>query len=201
MTWSRQAASTSDSHRLSLGYSSCDDIWDGTGSHVEGILAMVSKPSDMAPTQEPRASTLRLQGLANRLVRVLLAVPLVARGIGSRLVTLYVIGRKSGRQLTIPVAYTSHESGLLIGTPFAWGRNLRTGEPLQVRYKGRRRWADVQVFTEEEDVVARYAIMARDNRNFASFNRIDVDASGEPNRNDLQLAWAAGARAMQLTLR
>jgi hypothetical protein len=165
------------------------------------ILAMIANPSDMAPAQEPRASTLRLQGLVNRLVRGLLTVPLVARGVGSRLVILYVVGRKSGRRLTVPVAYINHEGGLLIGTPFAWGRNLRTGEPIQVRYKGHRRWADVQVFTEEGDVVGRYAIMARDNRNFAAFNRIGFDASDEPDRNDLQLAWAAGARAMQLTLR
>jgi len=162
---------------------------------------MSDDPSRTAPTQPPRASTLRLQGLVNRLVRGLLAVPLVARGIGSRLVTLYVVGRTSGRRMTVPVAYTRHEGGLLIGTPFAWGRNLRTGEPIEVRYKGRRRSADVQVFTSEEDVVARYAIIAEDNRNFASFNKIGFDAAGSPDPDDLRLAWQAGARAMVLTLR
>ena len=162
---------------------------------------MSDDPSRTAPTQQPRASTLRLQGLVNRLVRGLLAVPLVARGIGSRLVVLYVVGRTSGRRMTVPVAYTRHEGGLLIGTPFAWGRNLRTGEPIEVRYKGRRRSADVQVFTSEQDVVARYAIMAADNRNFASFNKIGFDAAGRPDPDDLHLAWQAGARAMVLTLR
>ena len=162
---------------------------------------MTDHPSQAAPTPAPRATTLRLQGAANRVVRSLLALPLVSHGVGSRLVTLYVVGRKTGRRLTVPVAYTRHEGGLLIGTPFAWGRNLRTGEPIQVRYRGRRRWADVQVFTAEDDVVARYSIIARGNRNFASFNKIGFDAAGEPEAGDLQLAWAAGARALQLTLR
>ena len=162
---------------------------------------MSDDPSRTAPTQQPRASTLRLQGLVNRITRGLLAVPLVSRGIGSRLVVLYVVGRTSGRRMTVPVAYTRHEGGLLIGTPFVWGRNLRTGEPIEVRYKGRHRWADVQVFTTEDDVVARYAIMAEDNHNFASFNKIGFDAAGHPDPDDLRLAWQAGARAMLLTLR
>src|SRR4051812_33963940 len=94
---------------------------------------MSETPSSAASTGEPRASTLRFQSLANRIVRGLLATPLVARGIGTRLVTVYVVGRKTGRRFTVPVAYTRHEGGLLIGTPFAWGRNLRTGEAVEVR--------------------------------------------------------------------
>jgi len=162
---------------------------------------MTDDPSRTAPTATPRAATLRLQWLANRVVRGLLAVPLVAGAVGRRLVVLYVIGRTSGRRMTVPVAYTRHAGALLVGTPFAWGRNLRTGEPIEIRYRGRRRWADVEVFTAEADVVERYALMARDNRNFASFNKIGFDGAGEPDAGDLHLAWAAGARAMQLTLR
>ena len=82
--------------------------------------------------------------------------------------------------MVVPVAYTRHDGCLLLGTPFAGGRNLRTGEPIEVRYRGRRRRADVEVFTEEADVVDHYAIMCRDNRNFASFNRIGLDAAGGP---------------------
>lgn len=45
--------------------------------------------------------------------------------------------------LTVPVASTRHHGILFIGTPFAWGRNLRTGEPVDIRLKGQRRPADV----------------------------------------------------------
>jgi len=142
-----------------------------------------------------------MQGLANRVVRGLLRTPLVSRAMGSRLVTLYIVGRKSGRRYTIPVAYTRNGEDLLIGTPFGWGRNLRTGEPVEIRLKGRRRQADVQVYTDEADVVGKYAIMTRDNRQFATFNKVGFDADGNPSPEDLHLAWMAGARAFRLTPR
>jgi hypothetical protein len=148
-----------------------------------------------------RAQTLAFQGVANRIVRGLLRTPLVSRGIGKRLITLYVVGRRSGKRYTVPVAYTRQGEVLLIGTPFGWGRNLRTGVPIEVCYMGRRRSADVLVHTDEESVVRDYAIMARDNRNFANFNKIGLDSQGNPDPGDLHLAWVAGARAFRLTVR
>ena len=121
--------------------------------------------------------------------------------MGGRLVTLYIVGRKSRRRYTVPVAYTRHDGGLLIGTPFAWGRNLRTGEPVDIRLRGRRRSAAVQAFTDEAGVTERYAVMARDNHRFAKFNKIGLDRDGNPDPADLHLAWAAGARAFQLAPR
>ncbi len=71
---------------------------------------------------------------------------------------------------------------------------------MAVRFKGKRRPADVQVATDDHGVVAAYALMARDNLQFARFNRIGIDSAGNPNPADLHLAWAAGARAIRLTL-
>jgi deazaflavin-dependent oxidoreductase (nitroreductase family) len=152
-------------------------------------------------TPGPRARTLALQGLVNRIVRGLLRAPLVSRLAGSRLVTVYVTGRKSGRRYAVPVAYTRHQQDLLIGTQFGWGRNLRTGEPVAIRLQGRRRLADVTVLTDEHDVVEAYAVMARDNHSFAKFNSIGFDPAGNPASADLHLTWAAGARAFRLTPR
>ncbi len=160
-------------------------------------------PGGHAPSGPPevRATTMAWQGLANRVVRGLLRTPLLCRLVGSRLITVYVVGRKSGRRYTVPVAYTRHDGTLLIGTPFGWGRNLRTGQPVDIRLKGKRRPADVQVADDEAGVVELYAAMARDNHQFAKFNKIDISPSGEPNASDLHLAWAAGARAIRLTPR
>ncbi|MEU4243319.1 hypothetical protein [Actinoplanes sp. NPDC026619] len=170
------------------------------------VLAVASSVRDShrmgdGSAEGGRAQTLAWQGVANWLVRGLLRAPLLSRGIGKRLITLYVVGRKSGKHYTVPVAYTMHEGCLLIGTPFGWGRNLRTGVPLDVRFKGRRRVADVVVHTDEADVVEDYAVIARDNRNFAGFNKIGFDERGNPDPADLRSAWAAGARAFRLTLR
>jgi deazaflavin-dependent oxidoreductase (nitroreductase family) len=150
---------------------------------------------------DPRAKLLAVQGLVNRIIRGALRTPLVSRLVGGRLITLYVVGRKSGRRYTVPVAYTRHEGDLLVGTPFGWGRNLRTGEPVVIRLKGRRRLADVQVMTDENAVADAYAVMARDNHAFAKFNNIGFDADGNPDPDDLHLTWAAGARAFRLTPR
>jgi hypothetical protein len=121
--------------------------------------------------------------------------------VGNRLITLYIVGRTSGRHYAIPVAYTRDGGSLLIATPFGWGRNLRTGEPIDICFKGTRQPVDVQVIIDEPEVTAHYTLMARHNRTFATFNKIRVDKDGNPNPIDLHLAWAAGAQAFRLTPR
>jgi hypothetical protein len=64
----------------------------------------------------PAGWIMRAQGLVNLVVRGLLRTPGLSRIIGSRLVTLYVAGRKSGRRYTVPVSYLAHGDDLLIGT-------------------------------------------------------------------------------------
>jgi deazaflavin-dependent oxidoreductase (nitroreductase family) len=141
------------------------------------------------------------QNLVNRIVRGVLRTPGLAQLAGRRLLTVYVVGRKSGRHYDVPVAYTRHEGSLLIGTPFGWARNLRTGEPVDIRLRGRRRAADVQVIADEPGVAEAYTVMARDNRRFAQFNHIGFGADGSPVPADLHRAWATGARAFRLTPR
>jgi hypothetical protein len=151
-------------------------------------------------TARDKPQTMTGQAIVNRVLRGMLSTPLVSRGIGSRLVTLYVVGRKSGRRFTIPVAYTRQGEDLLIGTPFGWGRNLRTGEPLEIRLKGKRRLADVEAFTDEPGVTRMYAIMCKDNKAFAGFNKVGIGPDGEPRPEDLHAAWVNGARAFRLTV-
>ena len=145
--------------------------------------------------------TLATQRLVNRIIRGLLHTPGLSKVVGSRLLTVYVTGRKSGRRYILPVAYTRYDGALLIGTPFAWGRNLRTGEPVEILLQGKKRLADVEVFKDEADVAKAYTVICKDNRNFAQFNKIAVGADGEPDPDDLHAAWAAGARAFRLTPR
>ncbi|MCU1479086.1 MAG: hypothetical protein JWQ64_3779 [Subtercola sp.] len=155
----------------------------------------------MSESIAPRASTLPIQAIANRLVRGLLRTPLVCRAIGGRLITVYVTGRKTGRRYSIPIAYTRDGEHLLSGSPFAWGRNLRSDEPIAIRLKGKLRQADVEVFSDEDGVVRLYEHMCRDNRVFANFNKITLDDAGNPRAADLHAAWAAGARAFRFTPR
>ncbi|WP_211229371.1 PNPOx family protein [Nakamurella lactea] len=154
-----------------------------------------------AERPQPRANKLRFQRFTNALIRGLLRTPLLCRLVGARLLTIYLVGRKSGRHYAIPVAYTAQGTDLLVGSPFGWIRNLRTGDPVDIRLKGRRVAADVRVFRDEQGAIAAYRTMARDNHAFAGFNKIGIGADGEPDAGDLRLAFEAGARAAVLTPR
>jgi hypothetical protein len=159
-------------------------------------------PMDEASGKTPAVQgTPAIQGVANKLVRGLLRTPLISRTVGNRLIILHILGRKSGRRYVIPVAYKRHEGDLLIGTPYGWARNLRTGEPVEVRFKGKLRTADVVAYTSEADVTGAYELMVRDNKVFANFNKVGFEADGQPKPEDLHRAWADGARAFRLTLR
>lgn len=149
----------------------------------------------------PGARTMRFQALANRIVRAILRTPGLSRLAGRRLLTVYVVGRTTGRKYCVPVAYRDEDGVLLVGTSFGWVRNLRTGEPVDLRLKGARRAADVEIVADEPGVVAAYARMARGNHTFATFNAIGLDASGEPDPADLHRAWTEGARAVRFTPR
>ena len=164
---------------------------------------MTGNASTVRPGSPPqsRAQTMPGQRLVNLVVRALLQTPGLSRVVGSRLVTLYVVGRKSKRRYAIPVAYLLQGDDLLIGTSSAWIRNLRTHEPVAIRLKGRLRRADIQTYTQQTDVVFAYAHMARINPTFAKFNKIRVNEDGEPDSHDLELAWLGGARVIRLTPR
>jgi len=157
-----------------------------------------STPGPAGPAKGPQK--MPGQSALNVLMRGLLSTPGISSGIGKRLITLYVVGRKSGKQYNVPVAYTEHEGRLLVGSGFGWIRNLRSGEPIDVRYKGRRIAAQVEVVRDESGVVALYDVMCRDNKNFAKLNNVGTDAAGNPNPEDLRAAWQAGARVAKLSL-
>lgn len=142
-----------------------------------------------------------MQGALNRVVRSLLAVPLLSRVIGRGLLTLYVVGRKSGKRYTVPMAYVQHEGALLLGSGFPWAKNLRNGEPVELRYQGQRRAADVRVVSDEDGVTEYYSVIVQHNPGFARINKIRIDRDGTANPDDLRDAWVAGARVMLLTLR
>ena len=141
------------------------------------------------------------QNLLNSIVRGLQRVPLVNRGVGKRLLTLEVVGRKSGKTYRIPVAFTRHQGKLLIGTAAKkWVSNLRDGEPIQVTIGNKTRRAVPVVHTDEDDIMRLYDVIARDNRQNAAFNGIGYDADGAPNKADIYQAWQLGAAVIELTL-
>jgi ribosomal 50S subunit-recycling heat shock protein len=155
--------------------------------------------SATAPGGGSAPTTLRGQRIANRVVRTMLATPGVSQGIGRALVTVYVVGRKTGRRYSVPVAYVRDGGDVVIGTPFRWNRNLRTGDTIDIRLRGHRIPVRVTAYTSREDVARHYAMLCRHNKQFAKLNKIAYNADGEPSQADLDAAWSVGARAFRLT--
>ena len=141
------------------------------------------------------------QRIGNAVIRAILATPGLATLAGKRLVTLYVVGISSGKRYSIPVAYLPDGDALLIGTPFKWGRNLRTGHSVDLRLKGRLRTADVQVFSREADVVRHLDAICRANAMYAKSNGIRRGSDGTPDPGDLRDSWARGTRVFRLSPR
>jgi hypothetical protein len=126
--------------------------------------------------------------------------PLLSHGIGTALITLYVVGRTSRSRYTIPVTYVPYNGALLFGTPFRWDqpdhrhtdrhpvqRPTATRRRARGHRRGRRRGL--------------YEVMLRANRNFATFNKIRVDQAGSPNAEHLHASLPAGTRAFLLSPR
>ncbi|WP_141717602.1 nitroreductase/quinone reductase family protein [Nocardia altamirensis] len=140
------------------------------------------------------------QARTNKIVRSLLRVPGISRVVGNYLMTLHIVGRKSGKRYDVPVAYTKHDGSLLIGTALRpWVKNLQAGDPVQVS-RGRKPEMFVPVVhTAEQDVMRLYAIIAADNKTNAKFNGIGFTADGAPNKADLYQTWQLGGVVIELT--
>ncbi|WP_328400394.1 nitroreductase/quinone reductase family protein [Nocardia sp. NBC_00403] len=140
------------------------------------------------------------QGAINKLIRTLLRVPGLSRGVGKRLATLHVVGRKSGKVYDVPVAYTRHDGALLIGTALRpWVKNLQSGGPIEVSLGGKPQSFDPVVYTAEPDVMRLFEIIAEDNRANAKFNGIGFAADGTPVRADIYQTWQQGGVVVALT--
>ena len=92
--------------------------------------------------------------LVNAVMRTLLSSRRGSSGVGRRLLLLHLVGRRSGRPLTVPVAYRDVGDGrLLVLTNSRWRFNLRDRDRVEVTFLGRRQQAHAQL-VEDPRVVA-----------------------------------------------
>lgn len=167
---------------------------------------MTTQPPESNPFGTPSTSgplpIRAYQGVLNKAINGLLKVPVISGAIGKKLITLHVVGRKSGKVYDIPVAYTRHGDELLIGTSNRpWVRNIGKDIPVEVSMGGPRRTADAEVFTDSESVMRLYNIIARDNKQNAEFNGIGFDPDGSPHQADIYQTWQKGGVVIRLILR
>ncbi|PXX59263.1 deazaflavin-dependent oxidoreductase (nitroreductase family) [Nocardia tenerifensis] len=139
------------------------------------------------------------QGTVNKIVRTVLRLPVISGVVGKKLLTLHIVGRKSGRAYDVPVAYTRHDGSLLIGTALRpWVKNLLAGEPVQASLGGKPRTFVPVVHTGEQEVMRLYEIIARENKTNAKFNGIGFTEDGSPNKADIYQTWQQGGVVVEL---
>jgi hypothetical protein len=104
-------------------------------------------------------------GHPNRLARVLNRISAIQFATGlilpRRMATLEVVGRRTGRLISFPIAITEYQGErylvAMLGQDTSWVRNVRAGEGRAVLRHGRRE----TVRLEEVDVAARAPILRR----------------------------------------
>ncbi|HET6531948.1 MAG TPA: nitroreductase/quinone reductase family protein [Actinoplanes sp.] len=99
----------------------------------------------------------------NRLMRAMLSSPRRARRIGRHLLLLHVTGRRTGRELVVPVAYRRlDDHRMLVLTNAGWRVNLRDRPEAAVTLSGTRRPVRAELVEDPEAVAAVYRRLIED---------------------------------------
>ncbi|MCX4092834.1 hypothetical protein [Nocardia sp. alder85J] len=151
--------------------------------------------STPAPARPVRAS--RTQRAIDTVIRTLLRSPLHGL-LSGKLLTVVVIGRKTGRRIPVPVAYAEDDGVLLIGTPAAWRRNLKPETPVEVILRGRTVWADWDVVTDEDQIADLYRVILVKNATHGRFVKVSLEPDGSVDRAELRAAMDRGVVVLRL---
>jgi deazaflavin-dependent oxidoreductase (nitroreductase family) len=93
----------------------------------------------------------RIMKLVNVPMRQMLALPF-RTPLSSRLMLVLHVGRRTGRTYRQPVSYVRDGDVLLTPGGGRWTRNLRDGEPVELRLGGRRRVGRPELVGDPDEV-------------------------------------------------
>ncbi|MFS0701691.1 nitroreductase/quinone reductase family protein [Cellulomonas sp. 179-A 4D5 NHS] len=111
--------------------------------------------------------------------------------MGAHLLLLHLTGRKSGRAITIPVAYRPVEGGqLLVLTNSLWRLNLRDRPGVEVTYRGVRRPAAAELVEDPHAVAQVYDALIREVGHAKAGRRmgIRINVDRAPTLDELRVA-------------
>lgn len=139
----------------------------------------------------------------NRVVTVLLRVPVLHRLMSGSTLLLSFTGRTTGRRYTTPVVYLSQDDGatLLVTTDSRWARNLSGTAPVQVRLRGQDRPATATTSadpTEVRDALA--ALVTSYPRRYGRAAGVRLGRGRVPDPGDLERAASSGRTLVRITL-
>jgi deazaflavin-dependent oxidoreductase (nitroreductase family) len=126
----------------------------------------------------------------NVIMRVVLRLPFSTPLSGS-LMLLSLTGRKTGRSYRQPVSYVRDGAVLLTPGGGRWKLNVRDGQPVRVRLRGRDLWMRPEFVRDPDEVELTLRRMVAINPRVASFVPI-VGRQGDVDRGRLQDAVGHG---------
>jgi len=141
-----------------------------------------------------------LQRQAMRVVNVpmrrLLGLPFPTP-LGDRLMLLYLVGRKTGRQYRQPVSYVHDGATLLTPGGGRWKLNLVPGQPVRIRLRGKDIRARPEIVGDIAEVEALLERMAASNPMALRFVGVGRDPDGRLERAPLETAVTYGFRIIR----
>jgi F420H(2)-dependent quinone reductase len=141
----------------------------------------------------------RAMNAANVVMRAVLGLP-VATPLGKRLMLAYVVGRRTGRIYRQPVSYVRDGDALLTPGGGRWKLNLRPGERVRLRLRGRDVMARAELIGDPDEVDRLLGVIYAANRAASSFVGIARGPDGRLNPEQLGAAVAHGFRIVRWRL-
>jgi F420H(2)-dependent quinone reductase len=138
----------------------------------------------------------RVMGLINVPMRVLLRLPF-ATPLSGRLMLLSYTGRKSGKAYRQPVSYVQQGNTLLTPGGGNWKWNLRDGQPVRIRLRGRDVLARPELIKDPDEIERLLAVMAAANSSVNAFVGIPKGPDGRLDRGRLETAVSYGFRIVR----
>ena len=151
--------------------------------------------SERPPNPEQMARMARRMRLANVPMRFLLGLPFPTP-LSSRLMLVTHTGRKTGRRYRQPVSYVRDGDVLLTPGGGRWTDNLRDGEPVPVRLRGRDVVARPDLVRDPDEVDRLLRRMYERSSSVARFIPF-MERDGTIDRTKLETALRFGFRVVR----
>jgi hypothetical membrane protein len=129
-------------------------------------------------------------------MRAFLGLPF-ATPLGGRLMLVSLTGRKTGKHYRQPLSYVKQGNVLLTPGGGKWKLNLREGEPVRIRMRGRDVFARPDLVSDIDEIERLLAVMTAANPMVASFVGIPKGPDGSLDRPRLEAAIQYGFRIVR----
>lgn len=155
----------------------------------------MTQPSVRSPRLARRASIMRVINVPMRMV---LGLPF-STPLSRQLMLLFITGRKTGKRYIQPVSYVPDGDTLLTPGGGKWTLNLREGQPVRLRLRGRDVSATPEIIGDAAEVERLLRTMVSANSSVASFVPV-VGPGGQIDRDRVEAAVRYGFRIVRWRL-